>query len=256
MPPPKKTVATAAPPAQTKSTSDDLSWGVDSPVAQQPAARPAPAKKQVKAAVVPPKPARIERRTAAVAASATSPPAQSESGDMPFSFETPGGQRASSPVAAPPPPANSAQRVPTRKAPRVASLERPPVETTTRAKAEKPARAVSHSAQTRQGEVVFASGSTDPDAASYQQMKSLAATVNTALSAGAGGVEVDAYGGTAGDKSSDARRLSLRRALAVRQLLIDNGVPADRISVRALGGVEDQGKPDRVDVYVGATKSG
>jgi len=62
---------------------------------------------------------------------------------------------------------------------------------------------------------------------------------------------VEAYGGTLGDKSSDARRLSLRRALTVRQLLIDNGVPSDRIDVRALGGAE-QGMPDRVDVFVKA----
>ena len=50
-----------------------------------------------------------------------------------------------------------------------------------------------------------------------------------------------AYGGQRGDKSSDARRLSLKRALIVRQLLIDNGVPSERIDVRAMGGVDDNG---------------
>jgi outer membrane protein OmpA-like peptidoglycan-associated protein len=173
---------------------------------------------------------------------------------MPFSFEAPGGQQPASPAAASQ--AKSAERVPARRAPKVASLERPPAETTPRSKPAKPIPAAIHSGMVRQGEVLFAAGGTDPDAASYQQVKSLATSVNTALSAGAGGVEVDAYGGAAGDKSSDARRLSLRRALAVRQLLIDNGVPADRINVRALGGIEDRGQPDRVDVYVGAAKSG
>ena len=61
-----------------------------------------------------------------------------------------------------------------------------------------------------------------------------------------------AYGGNRGDKGSDARRLSLKRALAIRQVLIDNGVSADRIDVRAMGGVDDTGPADRVDVFVKA----
>jgi hypothetical protein len=62
-----------------------------------------------------------------------------------------------------------------------------------------------------------------------------------------------AYGGAPGDKSSDARRIALKRATAIRQLLIDNGVPASRIDVRAMGGITDKGEPDRVDVYVHAS---
>ena len=63
-----------------------------------------------------------------------------------------------------------------------------------------------------------------------------------------------AYGGAPGDKSSDARRISLKRALAVREALIVDGVPADRIDVRALGGVsaDDSGATDRVDIFVKA----
>ena len=65
-------------------------------------------------------------------------------------------------------------------------------------------------------------------------------------------VELQAYGGTHGDKGSDARRLSLKRALAIRQILIDDGVSPDRIDVRAMGGTDDSGPADRVDVYVRA----
>ena len=43
---------------------------------------------------------------------------------------------------------------------------------------------------------------------------------------------------------------SLKRALSVRQLLIDSGVPSDRIDVRAMGGTTDAGKPDRVDIML------
>lgn len=103
---------------------------------------------------------------------------------------------------------------------------------------------------TKQGQVLFAGADAAPQAA--DDVKSIATTLNSALDAGAARVELEAYGGTRGDKSSDARRLSLRRALAVRQLLIDNGVPAERIDVKALGGAEDNGTPDRVDVFIKA----
>ena len=59
-----------------------------------------------------------------------------------------------------------------------------------------------------------------------------------------------AFGGPPGEKSSNTRRLSLKRALVVRQILIDDGVPSERIDVRALGGTDDDGPPDRVDVFL------
>lgn len=63
-----------------------------------------------------------------------------------------------------------------------------------------------------------------------------------------GRLEIDAYAGPPHDASSNARRLALRRALSVRQELIANGVTAERIQVRALGGTSDSGPPDRVDI--------
>ena len=65
-------------------------------------------------------------------------------------------------------------------------------------------------------------------------------------------IELQAFGGAKGDKGSDARRLSLKRALSIRQVLIDDGVSPDRIDVRAMGGSDDTGPADRVDVYVRA----
>ncbi len=38
----------------------------------------------------------------------------------------------------------------------------------------------------------------------------------------------------------------------MRQALIVDGVPANRIDVRALGGVTDNGPTDRVDIFVKA----
>ncbi len=81
-------------------------------------------------------------------------------------------------------------------------------------------------------------------------MHALAIALNSALNSGAQHVQLNAYGGPRGDKSSDAHRLALKRALVIRELLIEDGVPAEKIDVRALGGADDSGPADRVDVYV------
>src|SRR5690606_1794995 len=63
-----------------------------------------------------------------------------------------------------------------------------------------------------------------------------------------GRLELRAYAGPPHDTSSNARRLALKRALSVRRILVSNGVTAERIHVRALGGTSDDGPADRVDV--------
>ena len=50
------------------------------------------------------------------------------------------------------------------------------------------------------------------------------------------------------DGGSGARRLSLTRALAVRQYLIDKGIRSTRIDVRALGAPTDGSAADRVEI--------
>jgi len=107
-----------------------------------------------------------------------------------------------------------------------------------------------HAGLAKRGAVLFAKGVPDPSPAQFTGVKLLAGEIAGALETGARRVQLEAYGGTPGDKSSEARRLALKRALAVRQLLIDNGVPSTRIDVRALGGVDDKGPNDRVDVFL------
>ena len=51
-----------------------------------------------------------------------------------------------------------------------------------------------------------------------------------------------------GMQESDARKLSLKRAIAVRQLLIKQGVGSNRINVRALGSDTQEVVKDRVDI--------
>jgi outer membrane protein OmpA-like peptidoglycan-associated protein len=105
-------------------------------------------------------------------------------------------------------------------------------------------------AGTRRDTITFAAGATDPSTTAVSDVRNLAGSLNAALSDSASRVQIMAYGGARGEKSSDTRRLSLKRALVIRQLLIDDGVPSERIDVFALGGVEDDGPLDRVDVYV------
>ena len=72
----------------------------------------------------------------------------------------------------------------------------------------------------------------------------------TVLLAAAVVVMLIAYAQGDPDQASNARRLSLSRALAVRSFLIDQGVHSSRIEVRALGNKVTDGPPDRVDLVV------
>ena len=105
---------------------------------------------------------------------------------------------------------------------------------------------------TKQSVILFAKDAPDPAKSALGAIKFLAGSLNSAMTSPGARVELQAFGGAKGDKGSDARRLSLKRALAIRQVLIEDGVSADRIDVRAMGGVDDTGPADRVDVYVKA----
>jgi outer membrane protein OmpA-like peptidoglycan-associated protein len=141
-----------------------------------------------------------------------------------------------------PPPQRVVQAEP--PAQRMASVEPPPARTLP------PARNPEADSGSKRGAILFAPSATDPSSSALQSAKSLAGDLNAMLAGGAARVQLLAFGGQRGDKSSDTRRLSLKRALVVRQILIDNGVPSERIDVRAMGGTEDDGPLDRVDVFL------
>jgi outer membrane protein OmpA-like peptidoglycan-associated protein len=152
-------------------------------------------------------------------------------------------------ATAPPPKPAAAVRKPTRS---VAAVP-PPVEQSPQrtASVEPPRKVTPHSAMGQARDVIiFSANASDPTATAISDIKSLAGQLNAALSDSETHIQLMAYGGPRGEKSSDTRRLSLKRALVVRQLLIDDGIPSERIEVHALGGVDDDGPPDRVDVYV------
>jgi outer membrane protein OmpA-like peptidoglycan-associated protein len=218
---PKTDVATATPAEMTTSPAPQA----DS--APAPAAESAPAADTAPAAPPPEKHAKHTRHAAEAAAAQ---PAAGQSGAMGFSFgddEPP----------APPPPANT----------RTASNEPAPVQPAKPTKAEQ-----ANAGLAKRGAILFEHNSTDPQPSQMDGIKLLAGDLNSALEAGATQIQLEAFGGPPGDKGSDAKRISLKRALAIRQLLIDNGVPSNKIITKAMGGATDNGEPDRVDIYVRA----
>jgi outer membrane protein OmpA-like peptidoglycan-associated protein len=187
---------------------------------------------------LPPRHTRHPKADVAAATPDTSAPASdsdASSAAIPFSF---GGNAPMSPSR------------PAAKPAKVASAEPPPAHTPTPAPAAAPAKAAAEPGLAKRGEIVFNHEATDPAPAQYDGLKLLAGDLNSALQSGATRIQLEAYGGAPGDKSSDARRLSLKRALAIRQVLIDNGVPSGKIDVRAMGGIDDHGNADRVDVLL------
>jgi outer membrane protein OmpA-like peptidoglycan-associated protein len=216
----------------------------------EPEPKPAPPPvRETKAAPAPktepvPKPVRQARAagTAVATVPATSQPAYNpgysgytDQGAAGLNFATP----ATPPPAAPAPKAQPKQMAKTNPPPASAAPAQ--------AAAEPPTPGL-----TKRSVILFAPQAADPAQSALGAIKFLAGDLNAAMNSASARVQIQAFGGNRGDKSSDARRLSLKRALAIRQVLIDDGVPAERIDVRAMGGADDSGPADRVDVYVKA----
>lgn len=194
-----------------------------------PAAAPA-----MDTAPTPPPPTPKKHSRHSTTASAAAPAGGTQSGGLGFSFgdDEP-------PASAPPPPAANT---------RTASNDTAPA--TQAAKPGKPD--ASTAGMAKRGAILFEHDSTEPQQTQMDGIKLLAGDLNSALEAGATQIQLMAFGGAPGDKGSDAKRISLKRALAIRQLLIDNGVPSNKIITKAMGGATDSGEPDRVDIYVRA----
>ncbi|RED49765.1 OmpA family protein [Aestuariispira insulae] len=63
-------------------------------------------------------------------------------------------------------------------------------------------------------------------------------------------VQLLGYAAAKGESPSQARRMSLFRALSVRTYLMKKGVRSTRMDVRALGSKVESGNPDRVDIVI------
>lgn len=162
------------------------------------------------------------------------PPAPTETEAFVVSGDQSGGSAAIPPSAPPP----SAPAQPSPAPARTASIETPAANAAT-------------TELSKRSSILFTPGAEEPPAGALDTIKGMTASLTAALWSGTAHIQLEAFGGKAGDKSSDARRLSLKRALIIRQLLIDDGIPSERIVVRAMGGA-GSGALDRVDIFVAA----
>ena len=156
---------------------------------------------------------------------------------------------APAPTPAPKPAPVAKAQAPAKPPVQVAKAEPPPA-TTSSALPEEAAPPTA--GLTKRSMISFAPNQTDPAKTALGPIKFLAGALTTDMTSPSSRIELYAYGGPRGDKSSDSHRLSLKRALAIRQVLIDDGVPPDRIDVHAPGGADDSGPADRVDVFIKA----
>lgn len=102
----------------------------------------------------------------------------------------------------------------------------------------------------KRGAVLFEQDATNPTPTQFDGIRLLANDVRSALDGGAIKVVLRGYGGAAGDVSPEARSIALKRVKALRDLFISDGVPEERIEMIAMGGADDGGAPDRVDIYL------
>lgn len=158
---------------------------------------------------------------------------QGKSGAAPTIPEPP-----AQPEAMEPPPEPATQPPPE---PEVATQAEPPAAAETTQSAALPAAPNALGPE----RIDFDSGSADLSAEAKRTLDGIAAQMQSKKTIRA---QLLAYAADSGDGTSQARRLSLSRALAVRAYLIDKGVRSTRLDVRALGSNVPDGPPDRVDI--------
>lgn len=93
--------------------------------------------------------------------------------------------------------------------------------------------------------ITFGEGSADLNPATSAALQALGQAIRDKPAAD---LNIYAYATGVPDDPSTPRRLSLSRALAARQVLINEGIASTRIYPRALGATVPDGPPDRVDV--------
>ena len=87
----------------------------------------------------------------------------------------------------------------------------------------------------RRGAILLEHDGVTANPAQLDGIKLLAGDLANAIEAGASGVQIRAYGGDSWNVFCPCK-LSMERGLAIRQLLVDNGVKENQISVLAMGG--------------------
>jgi outer membrane protein OmpA-like peptidoglycan-associated protein len=186
----------------------------------------------------PPAPPKIAARPVAVPKAPAVPP------------PPPPTRSAAAPVAPPPPPAPPPAAPAIKPPPAQKAVSQPVTPAPKQTASLPPQTGPSGSlAAGQQFRLTFGAGNAAVENAAGTQLDNIAKSLkgNEALR-----LQLLAYSGGATQTPSQARRLSLSRALAVRSRLIKQGIRSTRIDVRALGNKSEGGPPDRVDVIVTA----
>lgn len=247
----RKASAPAASKATAKSTPAPVPSAPAPAVAAAPAPGPAPAPAPAAPAVTPAPqagtPTPVVPATPAPATAATPAPAPAQAA-APAPAPAPS-VAATSPAPAASAPASALAPAPQAAAPAAPPTAAPPARAPAPqvAAAPTPPRPVPAPGPGAGGVVTlaFPGGQGDLPAGSQAALDALAAQ----LASGEDRLQIRAYAAsTVSDGGSGARRLSLTRALAVRQYLIDKGIRSTRIDVRALGAPTDGSDADRVEV--------
>ncbi len=207
---------------------------------------PAPAPKSRAVAAVPPAPA-VAPKPAATQAAATAPSPVRQATKVPARPVLPTAQSPATAVtrpavkqtsvAPPPPPAAPAPlAAPAARQPTIAAALVPPKQAAPVARGDDDGL-----------RLLFDNGSAKLSDSARGNLQSLTEKMGAdeALQ-----VQLVAYAEGTAETSSQARRLSLSRALAVRSFLIDQGVRSTRMDIRALGNKAEDGPADRVDVVL------
>jgi outer membrane protein OmpA-like peptidoglycan-associated protein len=92
--------------------------------------------------------------------------------------------------------------------------------------------------------VLFTAEQTDVPSAEETKLKAVVAQMNQDPSVR---INIISYASSADGQNSSARRVSLKRALAVRKYFIGAGLDGTRINVQAMGS-SGEGSKDRVDI--------
>lgn len=185
----------------------------------------------------------------AVASSAPAPIAPAQTA-APTPVTPPAPVAAVAPPPPPPPPAPVATPAPPAPVAAPAPVPAPPV-TAAQAPAAAPAQTAAAAPVARAtggalATIAFAAGSPDLN---DQGKAALGAVLDALKSDATARLQIQAFASGGDDQGGQARRLSLSRALAVRGQLIEQGIAATRMDVRALGRTND-GPPDRVDILL------
>lgn len=255
VPRPPKQVAKSAetpkappPPRQAAPASTKTAAVAPAPKAPAPKA-PAPKAPAPKVTAAPPPPKIAPKPLVTPAAPKTTSLAAAPAPKAPVASQLTANQLAETTASLtpppPPPPVAPSGNNTTAQPQQQAATQAPVQDTPDPAPSQQSASRGDASAQVSEVQLLFSANDAALSGASKSALETVAQSM---LADESSEIQLFAYAGQTGSDATQARRLSLSRAMAVRAFLIGKGIRPARMQVRALGNKTTSGSPDRVDV--------